>query len=308
MVYDNLKTVVDTVFVGKERQFNRRFLTLANHYLFEPVACTPAAGWEKDQVENQVGNVREWLITPCARFADFNELNVWLEKRCEELSGRRHPSQKTRTIAECFNDEQSLLRPITAQFDGYKEHLLRVSSTCLIRLDRNNYSAPAAWVGKVISVKVTADRLRLVADGDIIAEHERCFGRDKFIFNAWHYLPVLERKPGALRHGIPFQEWDLPQSIQKVRNQLLKQPKGDKAFVDVLVMAQGAGLETMEAACALTLESGVINASVVINELRRLLEPPRVKSLVTVDSLLLQVEPTADCGRYDSLLSGRYVH
>jgi transposase len=234
MVYDNLKTVIDTVFVGKERQFNRRFLTLANHYLFEPVACTPAAGWEKGQVENQVGNVREWLFTPCARFADFNELNVWLEKRCEELSGRQHPSQKTRTIAECFNDEQSLLRPITAQFDGYKEHLLRVSSTCLIRLDRNNYSAPAAWVGKIISVKVTANRLRLVADGAIIAEHDSCFGRDKFIFNPWHYLPVLERKPGALRHGIPFQDWDLPQSIQKVRNQLLKQFKGDKAFVDVL--------------------------------------------------------------------------
>ena len=160
MVYDNLKTVVDTVFVGKERKFNRRFLTLANHYLFEPVACTPAAGWEKGQVENQVGNVREWLFTPRARFADFNALNAWLEKRCEELAGRQHPSQKTRTIADCFNDEQPLLRPITVPFDGYKEHLLRVSSTCLIRLDRNHYSAPAVWVGKVISVKVTADRLR----------------------------------------------------------------------------------------------------------------------------------------------------
>jgi transposase len=43
MIYDNLKTVVDTVFVGKERKFNRRFMALANHYLFEPVACTPAA-------------------------------------------------------------------------------------------------------------------------------------------------------------------------------------------------------------------------------------------------------------------------
>ena len=47
MVYDNLKTVVDAIFVGKERQFNRRFLALANHYLFEPVACTPESGWEK---------------------------------------------------------------------------------------------------------------------------------------------------------------------------------------------------------------------------------------------------------------------
>jgi transposase len=47
-----LKTVVEAILAGKERQFNRRFLTLANHYLFEPVACTPESGWEKGQVEN----------------------------------------------------------------------------------------------------------------------------------------------------------------------------------------------------------------------------------------------------------------
>ena len=64
LIYDNLKAVVDTIYTGKERQFNRRFLTLANHYLFEPVACTPAAGGEKGQVENQVGNVREWRFAP----------------------------------------------------------------------------------------------------------------------------------------------------------------------------------------------------------------------------------------------------
>ncbi|MDD5266614.1 MAG: hypothetical protein PHO08_05730 [Methylococcales bacterium] len=97
--------------MGKERKFNCRFLTLANHYLFEPVACTPAAGWEKGRVENQVGNVREWLFTPRARFADFKELNAWLEMRCEKLAGRQHPSQKTRTIAECFSDEHPLVTP-----------------------------------------------------------------------------------------------------------------------------------------------------------------------------------------------------
>jgi transposase len=50
-----MKTAVDTVFVGKDRQYNRRFLRMCGHYLVEPVACTPAAGWEKGQVENQVG-------------------------------------------------------------------------------------------------------------------------------------------------------------------------------------------------------------------------------------------------------------
>lgn len=94
MVYDNLKTVVDAIFVGKERQFNRRFLTLANHYMFEPVACTPASGWGKGQVENQVGNIREWLFTPTPKFADFAELNAWLAQRCTELAQQRCRSSR----------------------------------------------------------------------------------------------------------------------------------------------------------------------------------------------------------------------
>ena len=90
--------------------------------------------------------------------------------------------------------------------DGYVEHPLRVSSTCLVRVDHNRYSVPAAWAGKVVSVRLSADRLRIVANGQLIAEHDRRFGREQLICDPWHYLPVLEKKPGALRHGAPFQD------------------------------------------------------------------------------------------------------
>ena len=119
MVYDNLTTVVDAVFIGKERKFNRRFMALANHYLFEPVACTPAAGWEKGQIENQVGNVREWLFTPRAKFNSFAELNAWLAMRCEELAQRKHPIQPAQTISDGFTQEQPLLLAISRPFAGY---------------------------------------------------------------------------------------------------------------------------------------------------------------------------------------------
>jgi len=243
MVYDNLKTVVDAIFTGKERQFNRRFLTLANHYLFEPVACTPESGWEKGQVENQVGNVREWLFTPRLRFAGFAEMNAWLATRCHELAGRRHPAQTSRTVADCFAEEQPLLRPVTAAFDGYVEQVLRVSGTCLVRIDRNSYSVPAQWAGKVVSARLAADTLRVVAEGQVVAEHVRRFGRDQLVCDPWHYLPVLEKKPGALRHGAPFQDWDLPAAIRAVRDRILRQPKGDRAFVELLLLAREAGLD-----------------------------------------------------------------
>lgn len=309
LIYDNLKAVVDTVYVGKERQFNRRFLTMANHYLFEPVACTPASGWEKGQVENQVGNVREWLFTPLARFTSFAELNDWLALRCNELAQRAHPTQTERTIADCFTDEQPLLRPITAQFDGYVEQMMRVSSTCLVSVDRNRYSVPASAARQAVSVRTTADQVRVVAHGEVIAAHTRVFGRDQLICDPWHYLPVLEKKPGALRNGAPFVEWDLPMAIKRVRDRILKQPKGDRAFVELLMLAGETGLDALTVACELTLECGVVSAPVVMNELRRLIAPHLPLGAITVpDGIALKLEPVANCQRYDYLLGANNVH
>ena len=67
-IYDNMTTAVDRVLHGKEPKFNKRFMQMCSHYLIEPVACTPAAGWEKGQVEKQVQDIRNWLFLPRPRF------------------------------------------------------------------------------------------------------------------------------------------------------------------------------------------------------------------------------------------------
>ncbi|MFN7835247.1 MAG: IS21 family transposase [Burkholderiaceae bacterium] len=309
MIYDNLKCVVDAVFTGKDRKFNRRFLCLANHYLFEPVACTPASGWEKGQVENQVGNIREWLFTPLARFGSFAELNDWLAVRCTQLAQRNHPTQTGRTIAAGFAEERELLRPITACFDGYVEDMMRVSSTCLVRVDRNRYSVPASAAGTAVSVRKTADQIRVVAHGEVIAAHPRLFGRDQLVCDPWHYLPVLEKKPGALRNGAPFVTWELPKPVQIVRDRILKQPKGDRAFVELLMLAGKAGMDALTVACELALETGVVSGSVVMNELRRLIAPHLPVPAIDVPSrIALRMEPLANCQRYDFLLGSANVH
>src|SRR5690606_39244300 len=77
-IYDNMKTAVDAILVGKDRDYNRRFQQMCGHYLVEPVACTPASGWEKGQVENQVGTVRQRFFSPRVRVRSYEELNAWL--------------------------------------------------------------------------------------------------------------------------------------------------------------------------------------------------------------------------------------
>ena len=55
---------------------------MCGNYLAEPVACTPASGWEKGQVENQVGAIRRRSFVPWPRFRSYAELNAWLMDRC----------------------------------------------------------------------------------------------------------------------------------------------------------------------------------------------------------------------------------
>ena len=98
-----MKTAVETVFVGKDRQYNRRFLQMCSHFLVEPVACTPASGWEKGQVENQVGLVRERFFTPRLRFKSYDEMNGWLLDKCiAHARAPKHVEQTERTIRACF--------------------------------------------------------------------------------------------------------------------------------------------------------------------------------------------------------------
>src|SRR5213075_258815 len=107
-IYDNMKTAVDAVFIGKDRQFNRRFLRMCGHYLVEPTACTPASGWEKGQVENQVGVVRERFFTPRLRVASYEELNAWLLDRCVAYAkAHKHPELANRTVWQAFEVERT---------------------------------------------------------------------------------------------------------------------------------------------------------------------------------------------------------
>jgi len=112
-IYDNMKTAVETVLIGKDRQFNRRFQRMCGHYLVEPTACTPAAGWEKGQVENQVGLVRERFFTPRLRVTSYEELNAWLLDRCVAYAkAHKHPELTDLTIWQAFEAERAQLVPI----------------------------------------------------------------------------------------------------------------------------------------------------------------------------------------------------
>jgi transposase len=303
-IYDNMKTAVDTIFIGKDRQYNRRFLQMCSHHLVDPVACTPASGWEKGQVENQVGLVRERFFTPRLRVKTYDELNAWLTDKCvAHAKVHPHPERPDQTVWEVFEEERPNLVPYHGRFDGFHALPASVSKTCLVRFDNNKYSVNASAVGRPVEIHAYADRIVIRQDGRVVAEHARHHGRGETIYDPWHYVPVLARKPGALRNGAPFKDWVLPAALERVRRKLAGSDDGDRQMVAILAAVLTDGLLAVEAACAQAMSEGVHSSDVIINVLARQRDPGPAATILTPDALRLRHAPLADCARYDQLRS-----
>ena len=247
-IYDNMKTAVDRIGVGKKRDVNARFLSMTSHYVFEPEFCNPAAGWEKGQVEKNVRDAghRLWQVMPA--FPDLVALNNWLEERCKVLWAETAHGNLPGSIADVWEAEKAALMQLPIAFDGLVELSKRVSPTCLITFDRNHYSVPASFANRPISLHIYPERLvvvlearlwRDVAEGQVICTHERIIERShqpgRVIYDWRHYLAVVQRKPpsqylqanrcramGALRNGAPFIE--MPDAFRKLQDQMLRKP------------------------------------------------------------------------------------
>jgi transposase len=309
-IYDNMKTAVDRVGVGKAREVNVRFAAMVSHYLFEAEFCNPAAGWEKGQIEKNVRDSRHRMWHTVPAFETLAALNAWLQARCVALwSEIRHPEQPGRSVAEVWEEERAHLMPLPRPFDGFVEHAKRVSPTCLVHVERNRYSVPASYANRPVSVRVYADRLVVAAEGQIIAEHVRVIERShqagRTVYDWRHYLSVLQRKPGALRNGAPFVE--LPEGFRRLQAILTKRPGGDREMVEVLGLVLHHDEQAVLAAVELALESGAPSKQHVLNLLGRLVETAPPAPVDTPQALKLAVEPEANVSRYDQLRGNRHA-
>jgi transposase len=302
-IYDNMKTAVDRVGVGKARSVNARFAAMCSHYLFEPQFCNPASGWEKGVVEKNVLDRRRsiWREAAERRWPDLVTLNDWLAERCRQSwAEAAHAEWPALTVAEMLADEQARLMPCPKPFDGYVEQPVRVSATSLVHFQRNRYSVPCRHVNDVLSLRVYPAELVLVAEGVEVARHTRSFERYLTIYDWQHYIDLVAHKPGALRNGAPFKT--MPEVLQALQRHLLRHAGGDRVMAQVLAAVPAHGLEAVLVAAELALESGRPSADHVLNVLARLKEGvPCAADIVTNAALQLREQPRADVQRYDRL-------
>ena len=224
-----------------------------------------------------------------------------MDQCIEDAKKRPHPTIPGKTVWQVFEEERPFLMAYRGPFDGFHATEASVSKTCLVRFDNNQYSVSARAVGRPVDVRAYADRIVIRQDGETVAEHPRSFGRGEIAYEPWHYVPILERKPGALRNGAPFKDWKLPDALGRLRTRLAAHDDGDRQFVTVLAAVLEDGLEAVEEACAEALADGTCSADVVLNILARQRQPAPAADIPTPESLQLRHQPVADCERYDSL-------
>src|SRR3546814_18588675 len=124
-------------------------------------------------------------------------------------------------------------------------------------------------------VHAYATRIVIRQGNDIVAEHARRYGRDQTIYDPWHYVPVLAKKPGALRNGAPFKQLALPPGLERLRTRLKERSDGDRPMVKILTALTVDGPDAVEGTAAAPRADGVARASLLLKTTARARPPPR---------------------------------
>ncbi len=280
ILYDNTKLAVAKILGRGRRKRTRAFTELQSHYLFEDRFGRPGQGNDKGNVEGTVGYARRNFLVPVPRAEDFAALNAHLEGRCLDRMDavlRGHAE----TIGQRMERDLEALAPLPAgSYEACDQQASRVSSLSLVRYRTNDYSVPVAYGHREVLVKGYVDEVVISCGAEIIARHPRSYEQEDFIFDPIHYLPLLERKTGALDQAAPLAEWELPEEFAKLRRVLearLGQP-GKREFVRVLRLMEDFSQPEVHLAVKEALRLGAVGFDAVKHLLLCQIEgrPPRL--------------------------------
>ena len=308
ILYDNTKLAVAKILGDGRRQRTRAFTEIQSHYLFEDRFGRPGKGNDKGNVEGLVGYMRRNFLVPVPSFESFDALNAYLEQRCLERMDRKLRGH-SETIGQRMERDLDALLPLPpVPYDACDKQAGRVSSLSLVRYRTNDYSVPVAYGHRDVLVKGYVDQVVISCGSDIIAKHPRSYERDDFVYDPIHYLPLLERKTGALDQAAPLQGWDLPEEFGALRRLLESRMgrRGKREYVQVLRLLETFSQQEVAAAVRDAIRLGALSFDAVKHLVMCRMEgrPPRLDLELYPYLPRVRVNTTS-AGDYMTLLSGR---
>jgi len=263
--FDNSKIAVRAITGVHSRKLTDGFLQLASHYLFDSHFCTVRRGNEKGLVEGTGGYARRNFLVPVPQMAGFAELNAYLQERCRDDLQRQLRGQPA-AKHELLQEDQAAFLPLPATpLDACRKQAARANSLSVVRFCGNDYSVPVRCAHHEVTVKGYWDRVEVCHRDQVVAKHRRLWQKGETMYEPRHYLPLLERKPGALDHGRPLQGLDLPECFAVLRRRLEAEHghQGTKQYITVLRLLEKHPTGRVAAAIQKALAVGATTPDVV---------------------------------------------
>lgn len=196
VLYDNLKSVV-LHHIGSTVQFNPTFLAFAGHYLFEPTAAPVRYPEAKGRAEAIIKYIRHAFFYGRS-FGSLDDLRAQAARWRDEVANQRiHATTRERPAARLLVEHPRLRALPERPADTDVVVPAIVSKEARVRLDTNTYSVPPGFVGKSVFIRADDHVVRVIADGEEIARHARCWDRRRAIEDPAHLQKLLERRSGA---------------------------------------------------------------------------------------------------------------
>lgn len=235
--YDNTKVAVTQITGPHERKLTTAFARLVGHYLFRPHFCRIRRANEKGVVEGAVRYSRQNFMVPVPQVADWAELNAHLLACCRSDMTRRLRGKALSKGQLLEEDKVAGLAIPAERFDPRRLVSTTATSESLVRLDTNDYSVPVEYGHRPVVIKASVDTVSVYHAAELIGRHERCWEREKQVFDPRHYLSLLDRKPGSLDHARPFAGWGLPEDFAILRRRLEAQREdGTREYIRALML------------------------------------------------------------------------
>jgi hypothetical protein len=263
--YDNSRIAVTKVIHKRGGEFTREFLRLESHYLYSHHFCLVRRPNEKGHTENLVGHSRRNFLVPVPEFDDFELFDEGLAEACRQ-DLQRQLRGKDGTKAELLEEDRRAMLPLPAQpFEARRVEACQANSLSLVRFDRNDYSVPTEHAHHAVVAIGGIEKIRLVVQDRVVAEHLRDWDKENVHYNPVHYLALLERKPGALDFGKPFDDWDLPEGFGILRRRLEGELGGDgrREFIKVLRLLESCELRELARAVDRALAIGALTVEAI---------------------------------------------
>ena len=203
-------------------------------------SAVPARVTTRARSRGLVGYARRNFLVPVPSLPSFDALNAYLEERCLERMGRQLRGHRETIGQRMERDLEALLVFPAVPYDASDKHVSRVSSLSLVRYRTNDYSVPVAYGHREVVVRGYVGDVVISCGAEVIARHPRSYERDDFVFDPVHYLPLLERKTGALDQAAPLAGWELPEEFGVLRRLLESRMgrRGKREFVQVLRLVE----------------------------------------------------------------------